>query len=51
VMPRVKLGGSAKDDGEKGLVQTIPYQALFNGSGGTGTTSEQTTLVIQDSLA
>lgn len=51
VMPRVKFGGSSKDDGEKGLVQTVPYQALFNGAGGSGTTSEQTTLVIQDSLA
>jgi hypothetical protein len=49
VMPRVKLGGAAKDDGEKGLVQTLPYQALFNGAGGSTTTSEQTTLVIQDS--
>lgn len=51
VLPRVKLGSAAKDDGEKGLVQTLSYQALFNGSGGTGTTSEQTTLSIQDSLA
>jgi hypothetical protein len=51
VMPRVKFGGSAKSGGEQGQSQTVPYQALFNGSGGSGTTSEQTTLVIQDSLA
>lgn len=50
-MPRVKVGGADKDDGEKGLVQTLPYQALFNSLGGAGTTSEQSTLVIQDSLA
>lgn len=48
VMPRCKLGGAAKDDGEKGLVQTIPFQALFNSS---GTTDAKTTLIIQDSLA
>lgn len=48
VLPRVKFGGSSKDDGEKGLVQTIPFQALFN-SAGTG--ADKTTLVVQDSLA
>lgn len=48
VMPRVKLGGANKDDGDKGIVQTIPYQALFNSS---GTGADKTTLIIQDSLA
>lgn len=48
VMPRCKLGGASKDDGEKGLVQTIPFQALFNSA---GTTDAKTTLIIQDSLA
>lgn len=48
VLPRVKFGGSSKDDGEKGLVQTIPFQALFN-SAGTG--ADKTTLIVQDSLA
>lgn len=46
VMPRVKLGGASKDDGEKGLIQTIPFQALFND---TGTGASKTTLLVQDS--
>lgn len=45
-LPRVKLGGASKDDGEKGIVQTIPFQALFN-DGGAG--ANKTTLLIQDS--
>lgn len=47
--PRVKVGGAAKDDGEKGLVMTMPFTALENVAGGTGTTSFATTLVVQDS--
>lgn len=47
-MPRVKLGSATKDDGDKGLVQTLSYQALFN-SAGTG--ASKTTLLIQDSAA
>ena len=54
-MPRVKVGGASKDDGEKGLVQTMPFTALFNSSGDDGTTntatSLATTLSIQDSKA
>lgn len=49
---RVKTGGAAKDDGEKALVQTIPFQALERVSGGgAGTAYDQTTLAVQDSLA
>lgn len=48
VLPRVKFGGAGKDDGERGLIQTIPFQALFN-SAGTG--ADKTTLIVQDSLA
>ena len=51
VMPRVKVGGSSKDDGEKGIIQTVPFTALFNTAGGAGTSSHATTLSIQDSLA
>lgn len=51
VLPRVKFGGAQKDDGEKGLVQTVPFQALFNSVGGTGVKTEKTTLLIQDSQA
>jgi hypothetical protein len=50
-LPRVKIGGASKNDGEGGLVQTLPFQALLNTAGGSGTTSEQTTIVIQDSAA
>ena len=52
-MPRVKVGGASKDDGEKGLVQTMPFVALFNADGDDGVTctvdSLATTLSIQDS--
>jgi hypothetical protein len=49
--PRIKVGGAAKSDGEQALVQTLPFTALYNGAGGASTTSEQTTVVMQDSLA
>lgn len=48
-LPRLKVGGASKDDGEKGLVLTLPFQALFNSPGGSGTASEQSTIAIQDS--
>lgn len=51
VLPRIKAGGSAKDDGEKGLVQTIPFTALLNVNGGPLLASDYTTLSVQDSLA
>jgi DtxR family Mn-dependent transcriptional regulator len=38
-------------DGQKGIVQTVPFQILLQGAGGTGTKFDQTTLAIQDSLA
>ena len=50
-LPRIKVGGASKDDGEKGIVQTFPFQALLNTSGGSGTSSHATTIAIQDSLA
>lgn len=50
-LPRVKAGGAGKDDGEKGIVQTIPFEALLNYAGGTGVSSEKTTLMMQDSQA
>lgn len=48
-LPRIKVGGSSKDDGEKGLQQTIPFTALLNTAGGTGTSGDATTIAIQDS--
>ncbi len=48
-LPRVKMGGAGKDDGEKGLVLTMPFTALENINGGSGTSTYATTLAIQDS--
>ncbi len=45
---RIKLGGSDKDDGEKGIIQTVPFTALLNTSGGTTTAYDYTTISIQD---
>jgi hypothetical protein len=49
--PRVKLGSASKDDGEKTIVVTCSFQILKNNAGGTGTTTDQTSLAIQDSAA
>jgi hypothetical protein len=53
-LPRVKVGGAAKDDGEKGIVQTMPFTALIDinagaDTGATATDTLATTLSIQDS--
>jgi hypothetical protein len=48
-LPRCKMGGAAKDDGEKGLVMTMPFTALENTTGGAGTASHASTIAIQDS--
>lgn len=50
-LPRVKLGGSGKSDGEGGIVQTIPFQALLPITGGSGVANELSTMVVQDSAA
>lgn len=50
-LPRIKLGSAGRSDGEKGLILTANFQALYNGSGGTGISSEATTLSVQDSAA
>lgn len=48
-LPRIKLGGASKTDGEQGIVATFPFQALFNVNGGAAVSSEQTTLNYQES--
>lgn len=48
-MSVVKVGGATKDDGEKGLVMTMPFTATENTAGGTGTATNATTITIQDS--
>lgn len=50
-LSNIKLGGASKDDGEKGLVQKVPFRALINSSGGSGTAYEQSTISIHDSQA
>lgn len=50
-MHRVKVNGATKNDGEGGLVQTIPFQALRNFAGGAGVATEQTTIQVQDAQA
>lgn len=49
--PRIKLGSSQRSDGEKGLILTASFQALYNSTGGSGIASEQTTMSVQDSAA
>jgi len=51
VLPRIKVGGAAKNDSDGGLVQTLPFQALLNVSGGGGIATEKTTISIQDAQA
>lgn len=50
-LPRMKVGGSSKDDGEKTITQTIPFQALLNNAGGAALATDLTTISIQDSAA
>jgi hypothetical protein len=50
-IPRIKVGGASKDDGEKTITQTFPFQALLNTSGGAALSTDMTTISIQDSAA
>jgi hypothetical protein len=45
---RLKVGGAAKNDGEQGLIATMPFTALRDTTG-AATKKEQTSLSIQDS--
>lgn len=51
ILPRIKLGGASKNDGEGGIIQTLPFTALLNTAGGAALVSEYTTISIQDSDA
>lgn len=48
--PRVKVGGASKDDGQKGLTMTMPYQALLATSAETAAGYANSTIMFQDSL-
>jgi hypothetical protein len=50
-LPRIKVNGTGKNDGEGAIIQTIPFQALLAVAGGAGTAMEKTTFVVQDSDA
>jgi hypothetical protein len=50
-MSRIKVGGAAKDDGEKTITQTFPFTALLNTAGGAALANDMTTISIQDSAA
>ena len=50
-MGAVKFNGGAKDDGQKGLILTMPYVALLNNAGGVGLGATYTSFSYQDSLA
>lgn len=48
---RIKFGDASKDDGDKSIIQTLPFTALYNSAGGAGIATEATTFYVQDSLA
>jgi len=50
-MPRVKFQSIGIPDAPGVIAMPLQFQALYNGSGGSGQSSEQTTLSVQDSLA
>lgn len=51
VFPRCKLGSASLDDGDKGLVRSYSFQALYDSTGGSGQDTEATTIWVQDSQA
>jgi hypothetical protein len=50
-MSSVKFSGDSKDDGEKGIVATLPFTAQINATGSTTTANDLTIISIQDSQA
>lgn len=46
---RVKFGGASKSDPDNAIVQTLPFTALLDTAGGSGTDTDESTLVLQDS--
>lgn len=50
-LPRCKANGHTLNDGEGGLVATIPFQALLPTTGGSGIANELTTISVHDSAA
>lgn len=50
-IPRIKLKSDSPDDNETGRKRTYNFTAIYNAAGGSGVTTEQTTIQIQDSAA
>lgn len=50
-LPRLKVNGASKGDSAGALIQTLPFKALRNTSGGAEVSTEDTTIYIQDSAA
>jgi len=50
-LPRIKVNSATANDDTKGIVQTFNFTALLNANGGTGTSSEKTTISVQDTAA
>lgn len=50
-MSSCKYTGDSKDDGEKGIIQTLPFTAQMNPNGGTALANDKTIISIQDSDA
>ena len=48
-LPRIKLTDASKDDTARAITETIPFVVLENMNGGTGTTSDRATVILQDS--
>ena len=48
-LPRVKVNSNTRNDGETGITAQNSFKALLNTAGGSGTSSEATTITIQDS--
>lgn len=50
-MSAVRFTGDTPDDGEKGIIRTLPFTAEINAAGGATLANDQTIISIQDSLA
>lgn len=50
-IPRAKINSATKADAEQGITMSCSFQALLATAGGAGTANEQTTIMVQDSLA
>lgn len=50
-LPRVKINSASKTEGDSGITMSCDFVALLATTGGAGTASEASTIVIQDTLA